>query len=187
MAISHSYPHALVYSRSIENNLIPTPSQQLARLIRSFSPKHMRPTSISDDILESQLFVLKSLLQIIQNHPNTDFGAQLLALANTIEQSEKRFYEQAYLTSGNSWTYSKHMGLTYKNIQNRSRSAMDQNAFKQRVRHWLLEEDPKLPDQDNIRNSSRFFRERCQRVNENALREIDTMTISQTNNPLGLT
>ena len=55
---------------------------------------------------------------------------------------------------------------------------MDQTAFKQRVRHWLLEEDPNLPDQEDIKNSSRLFRERCQEVNGNALSEIGAMTIS---------
>ena len=183
MAISHSYQLALVYSRSIENNLIPTPSQQLARLIRSFSPKRMRPTLISDERLQSQLFVLKSLLQIIQNHPNTDFGAQLLALANTIEQSEGEFYKQAYLSAGHNLIYASHMGLVYKNIKDRSLSAIDKTAFKQRIRHWLFEEDPKLPDQEDIKNSSRSFHQRCQRVNEGALREIDAMTISHSNNP----
>ncbi|MAR83553.1 MAG: hypothetical protein CMF55_02010, partial [Legionellales bacterium] len=169
------------------NNLIPTPSQQLTNLIRSFNPHCMRPSSISNERLRFQLFFLKSLLEIIQNHPNTDFNAQLLGLANIIEQSEGQFYKQAYVSAGYNLIFSTHMGLAYKNIKDRSRSAMDQTAFKQRVRHWLLEEDPKLPDQEDIRNSSRLFREHCQRVNENALREIDTMTINQTNNPLGLT
>ena len=178
MAMSHPSQYELVHSRSIDNNLIPTPSQQLTNLIRSFNPNCMRPSSISNEGLRSQLFFLKSLLEIIQNHPDTDFDAQLLGLANIIEQSEGQFYKQAYLSAGHNLIFASHMGLAYKNIKDRSRSAMDQTAFKQRVRYWLLEEDPKLPDQDNIRNSSRFFRERCQRVNENALREIDTMTIS---------
>lgn len=183
MAMSHPSQYELVHSRSVDNNLITTLSQQLASFIRSFNPRYMRPPLINDDLLESQLLILKSLLQIIYNNPNSDFGAQLLGLANIIEQSEGQFYKQAYLSAGHNLIFASHMGLAYKNIKDRSRSAMDQTAFKQRVRYWLLEEDPKLPDQDNIRNSSRFFRERCQRVNENALREIDAMTISQSNNP----
>ena len=187
MAMSHPSQYELIHSRSIDNNLIPTLFQQLASFIQSFNPRYMRPTLISDDLLESQLFTLKSLLQIIYNNPNSDFGAQLLGLANIIEQSEGQFYKQAYLSAGHNLIFASHMGLAYKNIKDRSRSAMDQTAFKQRVRHWLLEEDPKLPDHNEIKNSSRSFRERCQRVNEDALREIDTMTISQTNNSLGLT
>ena len=183
MAMSPPYPSELTYHSRPHTNFRPTPSQQLASIIQCINPRYMRPTPITDEILRTQLFFLKSLLEIIQNHPNTDFNAQLLGLANIIEQSEGQFYKQAYLSAGHNLIFASHMGLAYKNIKDRSRSAMDQTAFKQRVRYWLLEEDPKLPDQDNIRNSSRFFRERCQRVNENALREIDVMTISQSNNP----
>ena len=68
-----------------------SPSQQLTNLILSFKPNWMRPSSISNEDLRFQLFFLKSLLEIIQNHPDTDFHAQLLGLANIIEQSEEQF------------------------------------------------------------------------------------------------
>ena len=183
MAMLHPDQDKSVLSGVRDNNSIPILYQQLASFIRSFNPCYMRPPLINDDLLESQLLILKNLLQIIYNNPTINFNAPLLGLANIIEQSEGQFYKQAYLSAGHNLIFASHMGLAYKNIKDRSRSAMDQTAFKQRVRYWLLEEDPKLPDQDNIRNSSRFFRERCQRVNENALREIDAMTISQSNNP----